>query len=43
MKKLFTVLLALCLLCASALAEGVTTNGGVEIVLEELRSQDGEA
>ena len=43
MKKLFTVLLALCLLCASALAEGVTTNGGVEIALEELPYQDGEA
>ena len=40
MKKLLTVLLALCLCCASALAADLTTNGGVEIDLSALPHQD---
>ena len=39
MKKLLTVLLALCL-CSSALAVDLTTNGGVEIDLSALSHQD---
>ena len=40
MKKLLTVLLALCLCCASALAADLTTNGGVELDLSVLPHQD---
>jgi len=40
MKKLLLVLMALCLLCASALAAELTTNGGVEIDLSALPHQD---
>lgn len=40
MKKLLTVLLVLCLCCASALAADLTTNGGVEIDLSALPHQD---
>ena len=39
-KKLLLILLALCLLCASALAAELTTNGGVEIELAALPHQD---
>ena len=31
MKRLFAVLLTLCMLCASALADSLTTNGGVTL------------
>ena len=31
MKKLSAVILLFCLLCASALADGLTTNGGVSL------------
>ena len=40
MKKLLTVLLALCLCCSAALAADLTTNGGVEIDLSALSHQD---
>ena len=40
MKKLLTVLLALCLCCASALAADLTTNGGVAVDLSALPHQD---
>ena len=40
MKKLLTVLLALCLCCASALAADLTTNGGVALDLSALPHQD---
>ena len=40
MKKLLTVLLALCLCCASALAAELTTNGGVALDLSALPHQD---
>ena len=40
MKKLLTVLLALCLCCMSALAADLTTNGGVELDLSVLPHQD---
>ena len=40
MKTLLTVLLALCLCCASALAADLTTNGGVEIDLSALPHQN---
>ena len=40
MKKLLTVLLALCLCCASALSAELTTNGGVALDLSALSHQD---
>ena len=40
MKKLLTVLLVLCLCCASALAAELTTNGGVTLDLSALPHQD---
>jgi uncharacterized Fe-S center protein len=43
MKKLLTVLLALCLCCASALAADLTTNGGVALDLSALPHQDATA
>ena len=43
MKKLLTVLLALCLCCASALAVDLTTNGGVALDLSALPHQDATA
>ena len=43
MKKLLTVLLALCLCCASALAADLTTNGGVTLDLSALPHQDATA
>lgn len=43
MKKLLAVLLALCLLCATALAETLVTNGGVAIEIAELPHQDASA
>ena len=36
MKRLFAVLLTLCMLCASALAESLTTNGGVTLDTADL-------
>ena len=43
MKKMLTVLLALCLCCASALAADLTTNGGVALDLSALPHQDATA
>ena len=36
MKRLFAVLLTLCMLCASALADSLTTNGGVTLDTADL-------
>ena len=40
MKKLLIVILALCMLCGSALAADLTTNGGVALELSALPHQD---
>ena len=40
MKKLLTVLLALCLFCANGVAETLVTNGGVTLATEDLPHQD---